>query len=271
MPVFKPSASTETNRDVYDDAFFDSLTEGSLQSARVVVPILLNVIDPKSVIEVGCGRGAWLKAFQENGIDLIRGIDGPWMDQSRLLIDKADFRIADLSQRFGIDGQYDLAVCLEVVEHLPAKAGQFLILQLTRTAPLVLFSAAIPGQGGVGHVNEQWPDYWKCVFSEFGFRRLDPIRRQVMQDSRVEWWYRQNITLFASDDAIAKSPTLQAVEREGGAELEWIHKDIVKAILARYADHTSLRRILKELPRAALRAIKHRYANRRLLYHFVKG
>src|SRR5918999_332033 len=193
MPAFKAATSTVNNKGVYDDAFFDSITEGSLQSARVIVPILLNVINPKSVIEVGCGRGAWLKVFQENGIDLIRGIEGPWIDESKLLIHNASLRIADLSQPFKIDGQYDLAVCLEVVEHLPPNAGRFLILQMTTAAPLVLFSAAIPGQGGEGHVNEQWPDYWDKVFAEFRFRRLDPIRQQLMQDSRVEWWYRQNI------------------------------------------------------------------------------
>jgi SAM-dependent methyltransferase len=258
MAVFNPLSSTEVTTEIYDDDFFDSLTEGSLRSARVIVPILLSVIEPKSVIEVGCGRGAWLKVFHDNGIEILHGIDGSWIDQTKLLIDRSNFKIADFTGRFEIDGRYDLAVCLEVLEHLPPRAGKSLVRQLTEAAPLVLFSAAIPGQGGVGHTNEQWPNYWTSIFSDFGFRRLDPIRKQILMDTRVEWWYRQNIILFARDDAIANSSLLQAVEHQGGAELEWIHRYVVKALLARYADHTSLRVILKELPRAALRAIKHR-------------
>jgi SAM-dependent methyltransferase len=241
---------------LYDDAFFDSMTEGSLQSARVVVPILLNLVQPQSIIEIGCGRGAWLKVFQENGIAVIRGLDGPWVNHSNLLIDAANFHMVDFNQPFEIEGQYDLAVCLEVVEHVPDKAGRFLIRQLTRTAPLVLFSASIPGQEGLGHVNEQMPRYWESIFSEFGFRMLSPIRRHVLQDSRVEWWYRQNIILFASSDAIAKSPILQAEAENNGLELEWIYKEVFEAILVRYIYHTSLRGILAEFPRATLRAVK---------------
>jgi SAM-dependent methyltransferase len=263
MAVFNLSSPTRANSHDYDDDFFDTLTAGSLRSARVIVPILLTFIGPKSVIELGCGRGAWLKVFEENGVNRVQGIDGSWIDQSKLLIDSSKFKIADLSQPFRIDRQFDLALCLEVVEHLPSEAGESLIAQLTRIAPLVLFSAAIPGQGGVGHLNEQWPRYWVSVFSRHGYCKLDPIRRHIIQDSRVEWWYRQNILLFAHKDAIANSSTLRVLESQAGADLDWIHRHVVEALLAQYADNSSLRMILKKLPRAALRAIKNRCGVRR--------
>lgn len=238
----------------YNDDFFDLQVRGALQSARVVAPILLNLIKPTSVIDVGCGRCAWLRAFQENGVKVVKGLDGPYIDPPKLLIHPSFFYAVDLSKAFEIDGQYDLAVCLEVAEHIPEANSQILIRALTQAAPLILFSAAIPGQGGTGHVNEQWPSYWRSLFDERGFRMLDPIRRHIWQDTRVEWWYRQNILLYASSAAIAQSTTLQAEEKLATcADLEYIHT----AILSRYTT-PSLRFILRQVPQAVYRGIKNR-------------
>jgi len=247
------------NTAVYDDTSVEADTEDSLESAQVVVPIVLDLVNPKSVIDFGCGHGAWLKAFQENGIKVIQGLDGLWVDHSKLLIDKTGFRTVDLSQPCEIEGKWDLAVCVEVAEHLPEKASRPLIQSLTAAAPLVLFSAAIPGQTGTCHINEQWPSYWKSLFAKRGFRRLDPIRPRVWQDNRVQWWYRQNIFLYASNDAIAKSTVLQAEYRRScNSQFELIHENILTDALARSSHYTSLTALLGELPRAAWRAISRR-------------
>ena len=140
----------------YNNAFFDAHVEGSLPLARVVSEVLLKLILPRTVVDVGCGRGAWLKAFEEqvNGLE-VTGIDGDYVDWSKLLIDNERFVTADLSRLVRIDGRYDLALCLEVAEHLPTRSASGLVAALTSCAPLVLFSAAIPGQGGTHHVNER--------------------------------------------------------------------------------------------------------------------
>jgi hypothetical protein len=240
------------NSKIYDDTSVEVDTQGSLESARVIVPIVAALLHPKSVIDFGCGRGAWLKAFQENGVGVIQGLDAPWVDQSKLLIDSTCFRSVDLCQPCDLHGKWDLAVCLEVAEHLPQKASLPIVQALTSAAQIVLFSAAIPGQPGRGHINEQWPAYWRELFERQGFRRLDPIRRHVWQDSRINWWYRQNIVLYASEAAIAKSEALR-VEEELAATMqdEWIHV----GILTRY---TGLRRFLRELPRVTWQAIERR-------------
>jgi len=257
----------------YPDTLIGMEWEPSLRSARIVVPILMNVISPNSVVDVGCAWGSWLKAFQENGVPVVRGFDGGWVDVDKLVIDQKNFRRVDLAEPFEIDGRFDLAVCLEVAEHLPDWAGRRLIQALTQAAPLVLFSAAIPGQGGHGHVNEQWPDYWASLFSTYGFRRLDPIRRHVWQNSQIAWWYRQNIFLFASDDAIVKSAALQAAAQDTSAsEVEWVNKDIVDEMSIRYdemrkrhedlrisyADLRTLGGMWRALPAVLLRAIQSR-------------
>ena len=236
---------------IYTEEFFDSHEQGAVNSARVVVPILMDLLTPSSVIDVGCGRGAWLRVFQENGVATTQGLDGPYVSQSKLLIDPACFTPIDLNGSFQIRDQYDLAVCLEVVEHLRPSAGQSLIHNLTSVAPVVLFSAAIPGQGGRNHVNEQWPSYWRAIFAKYGFRMLDPIRRHVWHDVRVRWWYRQNMFLYASSEAMEKWPALQWEEKLVPAvEVEWVHVNILnrwihpkgkKSILSRLLRRTAAR------------------------------
>jgi SAM-dependent methyltransferase len=214
---------------VYDDRFYDAKEEDVARSARVVVPLVLDLVQPRRVVDVGCGRGGWLSVFRELGVEHVRGLDGAHVDRERLLIDPAAFTAVDLAKPFEIDGSFDLALCLEVAEHLPPAAGPHLVGALVRAAPVVLFSAAVPGQGGTRHVNERWPRYWHDLFAEHGYVRSDAIRRTVCYDQRVKWWYRQNVTLYAATVGAAKFPALQAeLEREQSPPLEWVHVKVLE-------------------------------------------
>lgn len=237
-------------RIAYDDCFFERQEEDVVRSAGVVVPILLELIDPRSVVDIGCGRGAWLSSFREHGVEQLHGLDGAHVNRAQLLIDEASFTAVDLARPFDAGGRFDLALCLEVVEHLPAAAGRAVVSALVAAAPVVLFSAAIPGQGGTRHINERWPRYWEELFSERGFVRIDAIRRRVCYDSAVKWWYRQNLVLYASSEALSASPALRE-EREltTAAPLEWVHARVFE----RYLLSTStLRGLLQRVPGAAL-------------------
>ena len=235
----------------YNDAFFTRVTEPGIESARVIVPRVLQLVRAQSVIDIGCGLGAWLKVFQENGVKNIRGLDGDYVDQSRLLIDANRFNSVDLSQPININvgERYDLATCLEVAEHLPASAAPHLVRALTRLSPFVLFSAAIPNQGGREHINEQWPSYWKELFAVNGFQRLDPIRWHVLRDKRVRWCYRQNIFLFGTPEAIARSEVLREEERL--AELDIVCLDLINR-------HNTLKDVLADVPRLVKHAVERR-------------
>ena len=208
----------------YSKEFFDVTEDSSLQSAHVVVPLVLEIARPQSVIDVGCGRGAWLSAFRKGGVNDIQGVDGDYVDTSSLLIPQECFSAVDLSKPFVLSGRYDLAVCLEVAEHLPAAMADVLVRQLTAVAPLIVFSAAIPGQGGTNHVNERPPSYWRELFEAHGFMMFDPIRPAILTDSRIAWWYRQNIVVYAVKEAIDRLPLLEPHRVPPNAlGIEWVH------------------------------------------------
>lgn len=208
----------------YSAGFFDEMTETNLSSARVVVPLVMGLVSPKSVVDVGCGEGLWLKVFKEAGVSETRGIDGEWVEMDRLQIPKENFTVADLKEPIEHSRAYDLAVSLEVGEHLPDSAADTFVHTLTSAAPVVLFSAAIPLQGGTHHVNEQWPDYWAKKFSARGFVPVDAIRRHIWEDKKVSFFYAQNMFLFVKKEALSDYPKLQAeVEAGYGQALPLVH------------------------------------------------
>jgi SAM-dependent methyltransferase len=237
--------------ELYDDSFFQSNRNNALAAAQIIVPFVVEIVRLTSVVDVGCGSGAWLRAFKENGVSVIRGLDGVYVDTSKLLIDKDSFTPIDLGDGLRIPGRYDLAVCLEVAEHLPEHNADRLVRELTAAAPIVLFSAAIPGQGGTGHVTERWPGYWRELFARRGYRMLEAIRPRIRDDSRVKWWYRQNIVLFASEEAISNNSVLQAEANRVAEDLEWVHIDLVRN--PRFLLRT-MRDVMWERFKSALRA-----------------
>jgi SAM-dependent methyltransferase len=192
----------------YSAAFFDLLESGSRRSAEVVVPLLLDLAGPASVVDVGCGRGQWLAVVRECGIQDVFGLDGRDVDTTRLAIPPECFREVDLSTGFSIERRFDLVLCLEVAEHLPASRAERFLDCLTALGPVVAFSAAIPHQGGVHHVNEQWPDYWIRRFDDRGYRSFDPIRAGIWDNASVEYWYAQNLLVFVAADAVDRLPGL---------------------------------------------------------------
>ncbi len=148
-------------------------------------------------MDVGCGLGTWLAVFRDHGAEEILGVDGDYVDRQRLEIAPHEFLACDLSSPIAVDRRFDLAVSLEVAEHLPEGSADAFVAFLTSLAPVVLFSAAIPCQGGTNHVNEQWPDYWAARFEDRGYQTSDYIRDRIWDSPEVECWYAQNILLFS--------------------------------------------------------------------------
>lgn len=160
---------------------------------RQVAPIVTQLFSPGSVLDVGCGTGTWLKAFDECGVLDYFGVDGAYIDILKLRIPLERFQPADLRKPLFLDRKFDLVVSLEVAEHIEAEYSDIFVESLIRHGDTILFSAAIPGQGGQNHVNEQWPDYWLKKFLAYGYTFHDIIRPRIWSDPLVDWWYRQNM------------------------------------------------------------------------------
>ncbi|MEG5196903.1 MULTISPECIES: glycosyltransferase [unclassified Microcoleus] len=195
----------------YTRDFYQAIDAGTRSSATEIIPLLLDLLQPilpKNVVDVGCGTGGWLAAFQKLGITECLGIDGDYVDRTLLQIPLNQFQAADLKQPLQINRKFDLAVSLEVAEHLPATCAETFVKSLIQLAPIILFSAAIPLQGGVEHLNEQWPQYWVNYFNKNGFIVIDGLRKKVWNNDLVEPWYAQNILIFVKQEELSRYPKL---------------------------------------------------------------
>ena len=190
----------------YDALFYRYQREGSLRSARVVLPLLLSAVGPRSLLDVGCGAGAWLSVAIGLGVSDATGVDGDYIDRSLLLVEPASFSPRDVSRPFDMHRRYELVQCLEVAEHVPPACSGALVDNLVRHGAMVLFSAAVPGQGGKDHINEQPCEYWRGLFAARGYRLFDFVRPQIIANAEVEPWYRYNLMLFVHDERIADLP-----------------------------------------------------------------
>ena len=176
----------------------------NFSAAEVIVPFIVELIKPTSVIDIGCGIGTWLKVFQENGIKHIKGIDGDYIDEHLLKINPKYFKPYNLEEPYVDDEKFDMAISLEVAEHLKFSSSKIVIDTITSLSDVVLFSAATINQGGQNHINEQTPQFWINLFEEKGFKMHDILRPIFWENKAVDWWYSQNILIFTKDTILSE-------------------------------------------------------------------
>jgi SAM-dependent methyltransferase len=189
----------------YKDHFYRFLASFAVRSAEQTVPVLCGLLPINSVVDFGCGHGAWLSVWRKAGARVM-GVDGPYVDPQHLMIDADEFWAADLTRPFVLGQRFDLVQSLEVAEHLPGSRASDFIGTLTAHGPLVMFSAAVPGQGGEHHVNEQPLEYWREKFRERGYIAIDCVRPQVVENPLIEDWYRYNTVLYAEKRHLERMP-----------------------------------------------------------------
>ena len=195
----------------YDAAFFDYVNTTARTAAELIVPKLNAELRPASVLDVGCGQGAWLAVWRTQGARDVFGVDGDYVDRKRLQVPENCFRALDLGGGFDLQRHFDFVQCLEVAEHVPAANSGRLLDSLVRHGRIILFSAAPPGQGGHDHVNEKSYEYWRREFSRRQYRAVDFLRPQIRDDQRIAAWYRYNPMLYVHPESLPQlSQALQA-------------------------------------------------------------
>jgi SAM-dependent methyltransferase len=237
----------------YDENFFRYIEKGSLLSAKEIVPLVVRFLQPTSVVDVGCGTGAWLSVFKEHGIMDILGIDGDYVNLDSIFIPKEVFQSHDLTRPIDINKKFDLVVSLEVAEHLPSNCAETFIESLTRLGPVVMFSAAIPYQGGQNHVNEQWQDYWRILFNKKGYEAVDFIRKEVWDNPKVGTWFAQNTLLYVHQDHMEANSNIKEEWKKNSFPLSVVHPKSYEGYVL--LNNMSLKRTLKAMPRMILERI----------------
>lgn len=193
---------------VYSEEFYRSVDSRASNAARFVFEILENFFKIGSVVDVGCGSGAWMRTAVEQGANHAYGVDlgsslnlirankdfHTYLNDGKILLVERDF-VKDAETLLP---SADLALCLEVAEHLPTNVSQSLVARLTEASNLVVFSAASPGQGGTYHINEQPMKFWISEFAKYGFEPYDVFRDILAKHQSVPRFYALNMLLFLS-------------------------------------------------------------------------
>ena len=197
----------------YDSTFFQYVNAGATKSALALLPVLTKHLSVHSVLDVGCGQGAWLSIWSELGVKTLQGLDGDYVNREHLLFPRDQFLPQDLRYGFDLGRRFDIVQSLEVAEHLPAASAASFINSLVAHGDLILFSAAPRGQGGDDHVNEQPYEYWRRLFAVHGYVPLDFVRPRVAKNYQIEPWYRDNTLIYASTAGISSLPDVVKASR----------------------------------------------------------
>lgn len=180
----------------YDSSWLESVSGSNWNSATTLVPLIVGKYQPKSVVDFGCGLGIWGRALLDISPQTkYLGIDGPYVNTDMLKIPTEFFMPKDLNYFIEV-GSFEMAFCLETIEHIEPENSENLIQSLVRSSNRIVFSGAIPNQGGTHHVNEQWLSYWIEKFGKHGYIADFNLRKEIWNDDKIQYHYRQNVVIF---------------------------------------------------------------------------
>ena len=224
-----PCVESPASGEIYHPTYHEITGKGQLsrRSARFILPMLLQPLEIRSVLDVGCGAGDWLAVAQELGVRDLTGVEGPWagvwFSNGASPTTEFELILQNLEERLSLNRTFDLTICLEVAEHLAASRGVGLVSDLCATSDLIIFSAAIPGQGGTRHVNERWQSHWANLFQRNGFSALDVIRPSIWANRLVTPPYQQNTILYAKERGAAQVSAQIELPTIGEGGLDIVH------------------------------------------------
>jgi cyclopropane fatty-acyl-phospholipid synthase-like methyltransferase len=214
---------------MYNDEFYESQYQRSELSALSIITIINRHFELNSVIDVGCGRGSWLNAaYKVLGEEIeLTGIDGIY-NSEHFKNKNIKYIPSNLEEKIyptEDNEKYDICFCLEVAEHLTANRAPSFIEELTDLSDIILFSAAIPNQGGTNHINENFQSYWADIFSTLDYYPFDIVRHEVWNNDEVDFWYRQNIIIYIKKNSYYYNLYSSKILTENFKNLNLVHPD----------------------------------------------
>ncbi|MDR1320086.1 MAG: class I SAM-dependent methyltransferase [Gracilibacteraceae bacterium] len=213
----------------YDSEFYEKNLKTQAASANGLLQVITTFINPRSVIDVGCGIGLIVRKFKEYGAKEVFGLDGAYVDRTRLRLEDECFIPHDLTKPYKSERRYDLALSLEVAEHLGENHARQFVATLCGLSDTIVFSAAVPGQGGDQHINEKPQSYWANLFADNGYKAVDCIRPLIWDNPEVSDYYKQNIILYIKRSAKGCGAIDEYVQKP---ILDIIHPDLFGRIAA---------------------------------------
>lgn len=242
----------------YNQQWHDMFGKQTSVSARAILGHLIEVFPIRSAVEFGCGHAHWLEEAVALGITDVVGVDGPWTNLDQLRIDRSAFQVVDLEKPVDLRRRFDLAICMEVAEHIDSAASRVCVDSICRHADVVLFGAAIPLQGGFRHVNEQWQSFWKSLFEQNGYRAFDIVRPLVWSRRDIHYFYRQNALVYVKETAhdLVRAAETALLEAARHPIVDMVHPEKYTEI-ASY-EGVALNRLLPRLPGAVWKVLRRR-------------
>ena len=194
----------------YDKIFYLNHYNEPYQSALEFIPIIYDTLKPTSVVDFGCGIGNWIKVWlEETPVKDILGIEGPYISKDLYKVDEKYILLKDLKEPIDLGRKFDVAISLEVGEHLPDEFADVFVSNIVKVSDIVIFSAAIKGQLGTYHINEQYPEYWANKFAKHHYVAVDYFRSKIWTNSKIKYWYRQNVLIYIKKEALTNHPFLE--------------------------------------------------------------
>lgn len=181
---------------VYDDAFYEGTDAETRRLYERLADALLELCEPRSVVDVGCGTGLVLRRLAARGV-AVRGLEG-----SRPAIRRSGLgeRVLRVNLERGVPrlGRFDVCVCMEVAEHLRPASSARLVEGLAALSDVVVFTAAPPGQPGRAHVNLRPQEYWERLFAAYGLApsELRDRLRAAIADVPEPRYIHANLMVF---------------------------------------------------------------------------
>ena len=197
--------------ELYNSDYFATTVElPARDSAGPMAESIVSDLAPRTVVDVGCGTGALLEQLRNRGCDVF-GLEYSEAGLRYCRDRRLNVRKFNLERDvYDESNSFDVAISIEVAEHLPEKAADRYVDLLARLSATIVFTAAPPGQGGLDHVNEQAPSYWVSKFRNRGFKHdaeLSDRWREKWRETGVAEMYCKNLMIFRRTPKSIQLPT----------------------------------------------------------------